>query len=624
MRFVLVAAAVGAALLLAASAARADDTASGHETAAGATTTAATPEPKAEPPAAPDVRREQRRPETAPSVDTPHATPKHESTPEPDAPARPETEPENPQAPAPTTPPGHDPPGTDREAGREPSAQVGEGGPSQTTTDPVTAPGIDTTAAAPSPVDDTAAVQPAALEGVCPPLCLHHLTQELVDQSYDAITDTWTLTFKASLDSILPCLDHVVSCVVGTTPGTSLTWTSTACPPNWSAENQACVRRDFLPAGIDQEFLFTVVAAPGTTGTVSTTTTFAYRFLDLVTSWEETLATVTTTVDLPVRLNLTKTCPDTVTAGQSLTCTLTLTYPAGPGDPIFDLQLTDTPPPGTSGATLTFVSGPGDWHCFAALMCHTHFLFVPGDTATFTFQATVDAGTDGTIVNTATAVAFFPLDTQVTAQAEVTVVAPTDTTLSVTKTGPATASPGGPIEWTITVTNTGANAATGVVVTDVVPAGVEGATIAVLSPGGGTWSCAALVCTMTAGELSVDASAVFRVTATVSATVPPGTNLVNMVGVAWDNETYGPDGAASATQVVQAPPPPPPPPAPPGPGGDPGDGGTGTRVVVAGNETGVLLAGVLPTTGGSALLLLLLAGLALIVLGGTSTRLARH
>lgn len=626
VRFVLVAVAVGAALLLGASAARADDGAGGPQAAAEPAAAASEPKPTA-PPA---VRTERLSPKPAPSMGTPEAkpTPEPPPAPKPDVPAKPVPDPEKaPAPPAPASPDVADVPTTS--AAAKPGDDAGTPPEPGDKTKPaaiagaLAAAGTETAAA---PDDGTAAVQPAALEGVCPPLCLHHLTQELVDQTYDAIADTWTLTFKASLDSILPCLDHVVSCVVETAAGTSLAWVSTVCPANWSGEGEACVRRDFLPAGIDQEFLFTVVTDPGTTGTVSTTTTFSYQFLDLVTTWTETLATVTTTVDLPVRLNLTKACPDTVTAGQTLTCTLTLKYPAGTGgEPIFDLTVTDTPPPGTSGATLTFVTGPGDWHCVDALECHTHFYFQPGDVATLTFQATVDSGTDGTIVNTATAVWFYPPPfLTVTAQAEVTVVAPTDTTLSVTKAGPATVSPGGPIEWTITVANTGANAATGVVVTDVAPAGVEGATITVLSPGGATWSCVALVCTMTAGELSVNASAVFRVAATVSASVPLGTNLVNMVGVAWDNETYGPDGAASATQVVAPQPPPPPRPSDPGSGIGAGAGGTGARVVVADYRTGVQLAGLLPATGNGALLPFLLAGLALILLGSVSTRLARR
>lgn len=478
------------------------------------------------------------------------------------------------------------------------------------------------------PEDANAGVQPAALDGVCPPLCLHHLTQELVDAVYDAGTDTWTLTFKASLDSILPCLDHVLSCRVETSPGTDLGLTSTACPANWTAEGGACMRRDFLPAGIDQEFLFTVVTDPATSGTVSTTTTFSYQFLDLAGMVTVPLATVTTTLDLPVRLNLTKTCPDTLVASQTLNCTLVLEYPAGTGEPIFDMELVDIAPAGTTGATLTFVSGAGDWHCFDALACHTHFFFLPGDTATFTFAATVDSTTDGTIVNTAEVVAMMPPGVTATAQAEITVVAPTDTTLAVTKTGPATVHPGAPIDWTVTVTNTGANPATGLVVTDVPPEGALEGTLTLVSTDGGTWSCVALVCTMTAGDLPVGGAAVFRVAATVSAALAPGTNLVNLVGVEWDNETIGPDGSAATTQVVAAPPTPPAPPAPqPDPSGrsHPGDGADGGhgRTGVA-TTTQVRLAGVLPATGSSAFVALVLAGLALTTIGGISTRLARR
>jgi len=444
--------------------------------------------------------------------------------------------------------------------------------------------------------------------GLCPPLCLHHLTQELIDKTYDSGTDTWTLVFQASLDSVLPCLDHVLSCWVGSSPSAgTLNLTATTCPSNWHALADDCERSDFWPAGIDKEFTFTFVTDPATSGTVAVTTDFAYGLhgpFDIV---YLVLATATTSVDLPVQLELVKTCPDTVTAGQTLTCTVSLEYPTGSGPSVTNVVVSDIAPPGVSGATLNSSSGTGVWNCVAAT-CDLVGEYHPGDATSFTFEATVDGDTDGTIVNEAVVTYDDAMHSEgVHAFAEVTVVAPTDTTMSVTKTGPATVVPGDPIAWTITVTNTGANPATGVVVTDVPPDEVEGAALVLVSAQGtNTWSCTDVVCTMTSGSLQPGEVAVFGASATVPPDTAPTTQLINMVAVDWDNEAVGPAGGGSATEVVSGPSPQP----------RPRPDGRGT----ASGATVVQLAGVLPVTGAQGILALVICGLVLVTVGGAAAR----
>src|SRR5436190_17516586 len=65
-----------------------------------------------------------------------------------------------------------------------------------------------------------------------------------------------------------------------------------------------------------------------------------------------------------------------------------------------------------------------------------------------------------------------PSNTTASAATDVTVVTPTLTDLAITKTGPATVAGGGPIAYALTATNNGPSDATGVTVSDTLPAGV--------------------------------------------------------------------------------------------------------------------------------------------------------
>jgi uncharacterized repeat protein (TIGR01451 family) len=101
--------------------------------------------------------------------------------------------------------------------------------------------------------------------------------------------------------------------------------------------------------------------------------------------------------------------------------------------------------------------------------------------------------------------------------------------LSITKTGPATVSPSGPISWTLTVTNNGPGNASGFSVSDQVPAGVTNITSPTL---GCTVSGSVVTCSL--GALANGAST----TITVSGTAPPsnGTCVTNTATVTG-NET---------------------------------------------------------------------------------------
>jgi uncharacterized repeat protein (TIGR01451 family) len=202
--------------------------------------------------------------------------------------------------------------------------------------------------------------------------------------------------------------------------------------------------------------------------------------------------------------------------------------PAGPVEPGTELSYTitvtnngnadatsvvvnDAIPTGTTLDTLTATG----WTCVGAgISCTLNAALAPDASASMT--VVLDLAADylpATVVNTA-------------------IVSPTDATpedntstvttpvshapdLAVVKTGPASVVEGSTITWTIEVTNNGDAAATSVVVTDAIPAGLTPGTVSAAG-----WTCtgtASLSCTLNS-SLAIDGKASF----TVSAGVPVG------------------------------------------------------------------------------------------------------
>jgi uncharacterized repeat protein (TIGR01451 family) len=130
----------------------------------------------------------------------------------------------------------------------------------------------------------------------------------------------------------------------------------------------------------------------------------------------------------------------------------------------------------------------------------------------------------------------------------INIVAGEPANLTVSKTGPATATPGAPIAYTITVTNAGPNDAVDVELTDTLPAGTTFVSLA--SPAG--WSCSTpavgaagtVTCTRLTMPVSTNAF-----TLTVNAPATPAT-VVNTATVTSANEGGAGDESGSATTAV--------------------------------------------------------------------------
>lgn len=242
-------------------------------------------------------------------------------------------------------------------------------------------------------------------------------------------------------------------------------------------------------------------------------------------------------------ISVVKTGPATVDAGGRLTWTVTTTNngPAG----ATGVKLVDTLPPGT-----TFVSAdPG---CTAASGVVTCDIGVLAGGASATRQITVQVPGDAagtTLTNTATGSATQVDDTPAnnTATATTQVVASTD--LGVTKTGPSRVTAGGAVAWTIVATNAGPSTATGVTVTDPIPAG---ATVTTATPTQGTCTVTATTVTCALGTLASGASAQIRIAGTVAASATG--SLANTATITGEQPDTTPGNNTSTTTATVQPP----------------------------------------------------------------------
>ncbi len=166
--------------------------------------------------------------------------------------------------------------------------------------------------------------------------------------------------------------------------------------------------------------------------------------------------------------------------GDTVTFTVTVTN-NGPAQ-ASNVSIDDALPAGLTAGTITFSQGS-----FTA-PTWTIGTIDSGSNATLTIQATVDAGTAGSIItNTVTNVTLDQVDSDTTADdpsESITVGNATDLVIGKTVDN-GTPDEGDTVTFTVTVTNNGPAQATNVSIDDVLPAGL---TIGSVTPSTGTWS----------------------------------------------------------------------------------------------------------------------------------------
>jgi len=241
--------------------------------------------------------------------------------------------------------------------------------------------------------------------------------------------------------------------------------------------------------------------------------------------------------------------PATVAAGSNVTWTIVVTN-NGPND-ASTVTMTDALPANTTFVSLN-QSGPA-FNCTTPaagangpVTC-TIATLTNGSSTTFTLVAKTDPLTPaGTLSNTATVASTSPFDptpgnNTATSQTTVALV-----DLSLTKTlspGPYVA--GQPVTFTLTVTNNGAVAATNVVVTDTLPAGMFATST---TPPGACTGTTTVTCT--AATLAGGASTAFTITATLPATPGNYTNTATVTSANGDSAPGNNTGSANFAVVA--------------------------------------------------------------------------
>lgn len=238
---------------------------------------------------------------------------------------------------------------------------------------------------------------------------------------------------------------------------------------------------------------------------------------------------------------------DPVVAGTALNYTVTVTN-NGP-DTAENVVVTETLPAG-----MTFVSTSGCAEDPVGVPTCSLGTIASGNMASFTVSVTVDAGTTGTITNIAS-VTTSSTDNEPandSATEDTTVVVEAD--LSVTKTADSdNVTPGiqtdfvagEAIHWEIEVENLGPSDATGVVVTDVVPAGLlDVTTTGCLEDPAGLPTC-------TLGDIAAGGSATIAISATIGPDYADGADLANTASASFnDTDPVGGNNSGSVTVTV--------------------------------------------------------------------------
>jgi uncharacterized repeat protein (TIGR01451 family) len=209
----------------------------------------------------------------------------------------------------------------------------------------------------------------------------------------------------------------------------------------------------------------TIVVSPGGSGTITNTAVVSANEID--TNAANNTATASTVVNPVADLEISKSdSPDPALVGAPLTYTITVIN-HGPSQAT-GVIVSDTPPDGVGGFSVSASQGPG---CPGpGVSCHLGTL-ASGSSATMTFVVTPSTAGTKTNVATVSANEADPDAGNNTATATTTVNAQAD--LSVTKSdSPDPVFVGADLDYTINVTNSGPSPATGVTLTDTLPASV--------------------------------------------------------------------------------------------------------------------------------------------------------
>src|SRR5437773_2110653 len=253
-------------------------------------------------------------------------------------------------------------------------------------------------------------------------------------------------------------------------------------------------------------------------------------------------AAITTTVSSAPVLNISKTdAPDPVNAGSNIT--YTISYSNTGNMNATGVVISDTVPANTS-----FVSATGGGTLAAGVVTWNIGALAAGaSTSVQLVVAVASPLANGTVITNGT----YSIDSNETAPtngAAITTTVSSAPVLNISKTdAPDPVNAGSNITYTLSYSNTGNANATGVVISDTVPAN----TSFVSATGGGT--LAAGVVTWNIGALAAGASTSVQLVVAVASPLANGTVITNGTYSIDSNETAPTNGAAITTTVAAAP-----------------------------------------------------------------------
>lgn len=336
------------------------------------------------------------------------------------------------------------------------------------------------------------------------------------------------------------------------TPPPSTTFVSVTAPAGWSCTTPAvgasgpttCTNAMFEVGGATFTVVQHVPSSEWDGSVLTATATIAHSGPDA--EPEDDTDSTTTTVVTQATFTVTKSAAATVTAGDDLTYSITVTND-GPSDS--DVTLVDNV---DAPATFVSLSAPAGWTCTTPAVgatgtvnCSTASLAAAAS-APFTLVVNIPAATAAGTVITNTASAGGDSATATTT----VVVAQAD--LQVTKTGPVTTTGNSTVAYTITVTNNGPDAASNVTLTDILTAPF----VSLTAPAG--WTCTTPAVgatgTVTCSIASLADAAVANFTLSVTAPAGPAT-LTNTASVTSGtaDPNSGNNSATASTAITVLP-----------------------------------------------------------------------
>lgn len=315
--------------------------------------------------------------------------------------------------------------------------------------------------------------------------------------------------------------DTVPAAVTGLAVNAPAGWTCSL-----SGQTVTCTRAS-MAAGTSADITITGTLDPAFTGNLTNQASASTTTPDLTTA--NNTSTATTPTSPSTNLSVAKSRRSGGTPGQPVEWNVVVTN-NGPSVAT-SVSMNDTLPDSVSAVT---ASGPSGWNCSVSqqnVSCLGATL-APNTSVTLVVGGVVNQFATGSVDNTATvsAATADPVPANNTASSSIPLTPTVDVSVVKAKTDPtASATAGSPVSWTLTVANAGPSGATGLTVTDAVPATVGSVSATVAGTG---WSCTVSGQTVTcpgaslpsggsvvitvSGRLAADATGNLAHTATVS------------------------------------------------------------------------------------------------------------